>query len=785
MKKLLSILGLTFLSSFSIAQTMSEIVKAVAFDRSKGDRLGYAVGISGNYAIVGAYADDFGHVDNNRGSAYIFEKTGIEDWKFVQKIISSDQQDYDRFGYSVAIHGDLAVVGAYAEDEDELGLNTKSKAGSAYVFRRGIDGVWKEMQKIVASDRDVNDEFGWALDIYDSTIIVGAHHEGHDVLGLDFKYHAGSAYIFDLNGLGIWEQTQKIVPAHRSKDHHFPNGRPPKDADEEDLSDLFGGSVAIWGDYLVVGSHMHDYGAAGVGKAFLWNAGAAYVFERSGGVWTEVKKLLPDVRAEWDRYGHAVDIDSSVIVVGVWSEDENEFELSSLMNAGSAYIVERTELGDWVQVQKINASDRKTGDHFGKSVAINKNLLVIGAEQQDLSGDIGPGGTLSNAGAAYLYEKKLDGKWKQFQKITPSDRRSTDLFGEDVVISGTTVLVGGWQHDLNEFGLDSLKDAGAAYFFSSLRCVTEYVEQDLTICFGDSVVVGDSVYTVSGIYVNTLINADVCDSIVTTTLTVLEPINYSQTLSICYDHSVIVGTNEYSISGTYTDSLISEITFCDSIVTTYLTVETENLVEQVIVICLGDRVSVGESEYTVPGIYTDVLTSSTLCDSTVITTIEIDTYIDVTVSFPEVTTLIANEPSGAKTTFQWITCAPFKIIPGATSQTFNATENGAYAVIIKKDFCTDTSACMSITHVGIENNSELSGIQIYPNPANDYLMLTHALDLSEKLNVTIYNAIGAIIREEIVFNAQNKLDISTFPAGIYTLVIRHESGITARKFTKN
>ena len=157
MKQLISLIAALILSLSGSAQLFSEIIKTAAFDRETEDRFGYAVDISGNFAIVGAYADDFGALNPNMGSAYIFEKTGIEDWTFVQKISSSDQDDYDRFGWSVAINGNYVVVGAYAEDEDTDDSNTLSKAGAAYIFERDSVGVWIEVQKIVASDRDTSD----------------------------------------------------------------------------------------------------------------------------------------------------------------------------------------------------------------------------------------------------------------------------------------------------------------------------------------------------------------------------------------------------------------------------------------------------------------------------------------------------------------------------------------------------------------------------------------------------------------------------------------------------
>ncbi len=803
------------LSFSQFAQTYTEVFKAIAFDRETEDRMGYSVDISGNYAIVGTYADDFGPLNPNMGSAYIFEKTGIDDWTFVQKINNSDQDDYDRFGWSVAIDGDLAVIGAYAEDEDAADANTLARAGSAYIFQRGGDGMWTQMQKIVASDRTADDEFGWSVDISNTTVIVGAHHEGHNAAGGAYEYHAGSAYIFDLGVDGVWTQTQKIVGSQRADDHVYPEGRP--DPADEDLSDLFGGSVAISGDYIVVGSHNHDYGPAGVGTGFLWNQGCAYIFERSGGVWTEAAKIQSTIRKAWDRFGYAVDIDSNIVVVGVYADDESEFEAASLMNAGGAYIFERNLAGSWLQVQKLDASDRSTGDHFGRDVAIDGNYLIIGAEQEDIDGDGGLGDTLSNAGAAYIFLKGGGGVWSEIQKVAASDRQDLDLMGEAVGISGTACIVGAWQQDLDSVGMDPIENTGAAYIFSSIICEEEFFEQDISICAGESIEVGESIYTVSGIYVDTLLNADACDSIVTTNLTVIEPIYVDQAIAICSGTSYTIGINTYELTGIYVDTLIAETgcdsivttdltieapltstqnimlcfgetytiggsTYtvsgiyedmlttdagCDSIVTTNLTIADENIFAQSITICSGESYSIGGSVYTTTGVYVDVLVSAMLCDSTVTTTLTVLPEIDVSVTVEGITlTTDASETAS----YQWLKCDPFSAIPGETEAIFTPTENGDYAVIITEGACSDTSACETISTIGIVDY-QVNSILIYPNPATNMVNISLTDFDGQTVNIIILNGIGERVYEGILSQEKTVLNLSEFARGIYLIRI--------------
>lgn len=967
MKSIL-VLALLLLSFVNFSQTYSEAFKAIAFDRETEDRLGYSVDISGNFAIVGCYGDDFGPSNPNMGSAYIFEKTGIEDWTFVQKIYNSDQDDYDRFGWSVAIDGDMAVVGAYGEDEDASDANTRSKAGSAYIFKRGVDGVWTQMQKIVASDRAVNDEFGWSVDISDSTVIVGAHFEGHNVAGGAYEYHAGSAYIFDLGVGGVWTQTQKIVGSRRADDHYYPDGRP--DPTEEDLSDLFGGSVGISGNYIVVGSHNHDYGPGGVGTGLAWNQGCAYIFERTGGVWAEVKQIHSSVRTAWDRFGYAVDIDTNVIIVGVWSEDENESEGSSLKNAGGAYIFERNLAGTWLQIQKLDASDRTTGDHFGIEVAIDGNFLVVGAEQEDIDGGGGFGDTLSNAGAAYIFSKDGAGVWTEIQKVTASDRHNLDLMGQSVGISGTNIIVGAWQQDYDQLGETFIEDAGAAYIYSFVRCETEFIEQDIAICAGESFTVGENTYTETGVYVDSLLNIDVCDSIVTTNLTVIEPVLHTQDIAICATESYEIGIHSYTVTGTYIDTLVAftgcdsivttnldviipvlhtqniaicatesyeigihsytvsgtyidtldaftgcdsivttnlvviepvlysqdvaicatesyeigdhsytvsgvyidtleaftgcdsivtttldviepiynlqEITICsgitydigihsyaetgtyidtlvaftgcdsivtteltvsppltysqsihlcynesytigdsiysvsgiyenllstdggcDSIVTTDLFIEEENRFEQTITLCSYESYLIGESEYNESGEYIDTLVSATFCDSIVTTTINMLSPIDVSID-SEGITLHGGDPAVLSATYQWIKCSPYEVIPGANFPFFTADENGEYAVIITDGACTDTSDCISIDQVGLDDFIAKE-MKLYPNPTTGQFIVAIPSYNGESFDFVILNSIGNIVYSGQISSDKTTIDLSQFAKGIYLI----------------
>ena len=351
------------------AQNWNQIIKAAASDRAANDFFGYSVAISGDYAVVGAYQEDEDATGGNRlpsaGSAYIFKRTGTT-WAQEAKIVASDRAATNWFGTSVAISGDYVVVGAPLQDVN-VG-NPMSDEGSAYIFKR-TGTTWAQEAKIVAADRAANDNFGRSVAISGDYVVVGAPLKNEN-----------AAYIFKRTGT-TWAQEAKIVAADRA------------------ASDRFGYSVAISGDYVVVGAYFEEEDAAG--GSTLTNAGSAYIFKRTGTTWAQEAKIVAADRAADDRFGYSVAISGDYVVVGAYFEDEDAAGGSTLTNAGSAYIFKRTGT-TWAQEAKIVASDRATNDQFGYSVAISGDYVVVGAYAEDE--DAAGGNTLSSAGSAYFFK---------------------------------------------------------------------------------------------------------------------------------------------------------------------------------------------------------------------------------------------------------------------------------------------------------------------------------------------------------------------------------------------
>lgn len=444
----------SIICSFSLianSQGWAEVKKVTASDRASQAYFGKYCAISGKKAVVGANDESKDSLGLNpltsAGAAYIYEQDISGNWYQIQKIVNSDRNVYDYFANSVSISGDYMIIAAAFEDEDEFGLNSMTNAGSAYIYERDIFGHWNEVQKIVASDRTMGDNFGTTVSISGDYAIVGAPIESEDEFGNNTKTLAGSAYIFERNSSGVWNQVKKIVASDRT------------------ASDRFGQSLAISGNKIVVGAYTEDHDE--FGNNYLADPGSAYIFERDTfGIWSEVKKIVASDRASNDNFGKKVAISGDYIIVGAEYEDEDTFGLNTMIYAGSAYIFERNSSGIWSQVQKIVAADRSANDYFGAAVSISGNYALIGAvnEYEDSIGN----NTVPGAGSAYLFERNVNGNWMQSQKIVASDRgTNNDNFGCSSGISGGNLIIGAWRDAEDSLSLNPIFDAGSAYIFNT------------------------------------------------------------------------------------------------------------------------------------------------------------------------------------------------------------------------------------------------------------------------------------------------------------------------------
>ncbi len=362
------------------ADLWGEVTKLTASDGEAGDQFGFSVSISGDTILASAFADD-----SLSGSAYVFERNqgAADNWGELKKLTASDGESGDQFGISVSISGATIIVGADVDD---------SQRGAAYLYVNGCDN-WIERDKQTASDRAVTDQFGDSVSISGDTIVVGAFGDDSFI---------GAAYVFERNqgGADNWGEVKKLTASDGAQD------------------DLFGQSVSISGDTIVVGANRNDS-----------LRGSAHVFERNqGGAdnWGEVTKLTASDGEANDLFGQAVSICGDTIIVGAAGDDSSR---------GAAYVFERNQGGanDWGQVAKLTASDGVKGDAFGQSVSISGATIVVGAAGYD-----------SFRGGAYVFGRNQGGAdlWGEVTKLTASDGAANDNFGASVSISGDTIVVG-------------------------------------------------------------------------------------------------------------------------------------------------------------------------------------------------------------------------------------------------------------------------------------------------------------------------------------------------------
>ncbi|MES2396778.1 MAG: T9SS type A sorting domain-containing protein [Bacteroidota bacterium] len=578
-------------STSSFSQVYNQLQKIIASDRASGDVFGFAVSVSGSYAIVGAQyeAEDPAGINTlvYAGSAYIFEKDNNGHWVQTQKIVPSDRTSNDYFGGAVSISGNRAIVGAY--EKNAIGANSFSHAGAAYIFERDGNGIWNEVKKIVASDTGATDHFGYSVSISGDHAIVGSPIDGEDVTGGNTLASAGAAYMFERDGNGNWSQTQKIVPADRAG------------------ADLFGASVSISSDYAIVGAYQEDENP--LGGNTLNNAGSAYIFQRDGNnVWNQTQKIVSSDRAITDRFGISVSINGTYLVVGAYLEDENETGGSTLSNAGSAYIFERDGNNNWVQVKKITSSDRDPNDNFGQSVNIKGNYVIVGAQHE--AADVQGGNIFTSAGAAYIFKRNGNGNWNQTQKIVASDRANSDYFGFSVAISADYAFVGAYLEDENLTGGNSLNGAGSSYIFEACQSTSSTINK--TVCSEYTSPSGIHTWEITGTYMDTIPNATGCDSVITIHLTIN---NSSSSIYpiVCDSYTSPSGNYTWTSTGVYND-IIPSFLGCDSIIAIYLTVNNSSATINVSV-CDSYTSPSGKYIWTSANTYLDTIPNAQSCDS--------------------------------------------------------------------------------------------------------------------------------------------------------------------------
>lgn len=413
---------------------------------------------------------------DDRGARYPITIDPLVQQAYLKTTTIGSVQAGDRFGGSVSLSGDTLVVSALGEDSSSLGVNSTpnegaTDAGAAFVFVRS-GATWTQqayLKPAAVGSTQAGDQFGISVSISGDTIVIGATGESSSTLGVNSianegSRNSGAAYVFHRTA-GVWTQQAYLKPAAVGSNQD---------------GDQMGSSVAVSGDTIVVGSFFENGSGVGVNSTpneSSFGAGAAYVYARTGSVWSQQAYLKPaavgSTQSE-DFFGNSVAISGDTIVVGAVLERSSSTGVNSTPNegasgAGAAYVFVRNG-STWSQqayLKPTAVGTTQAGDQFGNLVAISGDTIVVGAIGED-SASVGINSTPDEsgnlAGAAYVFVRNA-GVWTQQAYLKPAAAGTTqagDQFGQSVAISGDTLIVGADMEDGAGLGTNSTPDEGAA-----------------------------------------------------------------------------------------------------------------------------------------------------------------------------------------------------------------------------------------------------------------------------------------------------------------------------------
>lgn len=351
--------GSAYVFRFNGASWQQE-AKLLASDGQPNAVFGMAVAVSGNVAVIGARGDAEGGAD--AGAAYVYRFDGAT-WVEEAKLTASDAAEEDRFAHAVAVRGDYVIIGAHGDDD------RGDLAGAAYVYLFS-GAMWTQQAKLLASDGDGDDSFGWSVAIDDGVAIVGAYWDD------DNAEYAGSAYVYRRDG-AAWIEEAKLL------------------ASDGAAFDRFGQAVAIDGNLAVVGAHRDDDHGD--------RSGSAYAFRFDGAGWGQEAKPQPVDGAEADEFGFALAVDGDNAIIGAFGDDDEGG------SSGSAYIFAGLTATDCNENGVYDACDIRDGTSFDCNGNFIPDLCDIadGTSQDsngngipdecECAGDINGDGTVNTA----------------------------------------------------------------------------------------------------------------------------------------------------------------------------------------------------------------------------------------------------------------------------------------------------------------------------------------------------------------------------------------------------
>ena len=343
----------------------TERQRLTASDGTFADGFGRSLAVEGEVLIVGADAQD-----DARGAAYVFRKAPATGrWVEEARLTAEDAASGHRLGNAVALRGDVALVGA---------SSSNTNTGAAYVFRyEAATGAWRQEARLIGSDSTPDDFFGVGLALVENEALVGAH--WHDAL-------AGAVYVFERDvGTGQWNETAMFT------------------GNDTDKENLFGEILALQGDELIVGAPKHA------------STGAVYAFRKNEtGDWEQQEKLVGSGLESGDRFGRAVAVAGDALWIGAPFADNF---------AGTVYAYQRESASSgWVEQETMVGSQIGPFGAYGEVVALDGSYALGGSDSEDFG-----------TGAAYVFKQDtLSGSWTEQARVIGSDEGPEAIIGASV-----------------------------------------------------------------------------------------------------------------------------------------------------------------------------------------------------------------------------------------------------------------------------------------------------------------------------------------------------------------
>lgn len=470
-------------------------------------QFGTSVAIDGDFLAVGSYAEQSGYTgvfngstipaggyDYDSGAVYVYKRSGVN-WIQDAYIKSTIPYESQWFGNSLDLHGNTLAVGVL--QEHNLAVTTiwngttpveerlSDNVGAVYVYARTQSG-WAMESYIKAAHQRWYYYFSYDISLYDNTLVVSTIDDesntttilsGENTAKDNSLTDVGAVYVYR-RANGVWQQEAYIKASNAGQ------------------GDIFGQSVSLYKDTLVVSAMSEDSSATGVtngATSSLDNSsadsGAVYVYVRNNSIWTQQAYIKAGNSEAGDFFGSSVSVFEDTLAVGAKREDSNQSTISnnatssvdnSAINSGAVYIYKRTGV-NWAQEAYIKAKNPFDNNEFGHEVVLQKDRLAVAAPNERSNSKLILNGenvdydtSLANAGAVYVYERSGT-SWSQVSYIKASNTLLDGYFGWHLDMDGATLVVSEPGDSSNQNSITngstsstntSLQLSGAAFVYS-------------------------------------------------------------------------------------------------------------------------------------------------------------------------------------------------------------------------------------------------------------------------------------------------------------------------------